>query len=323
MTIDYKLNEDRIKDGLTQSELAMMDDCVMKWNLWYNNLVTKRGSWAWPLEVGTAFHCFAESFYNSTKHKGGKPCDPNLVIMEVPDEDVLQDDQFKYDMDYWVAVLGALQRAYVRYWQDDLVAWKPDIVEEVVMKEYRGYKFTGKIDLGGETPKGYGLLDHKSTSSLEKLTEEGWDFRLQFNFYPWLLAETKHPKVFLINGIRKPALRITKSETQLAFINRIARDIASKPTEYFRRTPMPINPERIAHFQRTVLDPKIDFIELAKKNPRLLLNLNTNACTKFNQTCAFLQICRTQLAGNEFQFHQREDKHVELITGPLEVKVTK
>lgn len=310
MELNLALNEKNLLVGLTQSELGMLDDCKMKWNLTYNNLLRRRGGWNWPMEVGTAFHSFGQTFYNSTRGKK-VPFNPNLVTFEKPDEDVLLDDKFNADMEFWIGALGALQRGYARHWKDDLTMLRSDIVEEVVEKKYRGFNFTGKIDWAGTTPKAYGLMDHKTSSSLEHLTEEGWDFRLQFNFYPWLLSEKK-PTVFIINGIRRPALRRTQTETLRAFINRTANDIAKRPLEYFRRTLMPINPERIRHFQETVIDPKLNFIEAARKNPDLLVNKNTNHCTAYYSTCPFLPICRDKFKGNEFMYTQRDVKHVEL-----------
>lgn len=302
----------RLEDGITQSELTVLDDCKMKWNLSYNNLVTRRGGWNWPIEVGSAFHYFAESFYKSILNKSD--CDPSVIVMDKPDEDVLQDSDFEQKMEYWTGVLGAMQRAYTKLYQNDLKLIEPEIIEQVIVREYRGYTFTAKIDLTGKSPQTRRLqMDHKTTSSINDIVEDGWDFRLQFNFYPWMLAETQMPDTFIINAIRRPALKQTKAELHRAFINRIANDINARPLDYFRRESVPINPAKIKHFQETVLDPKIDFINRAASYPELLVNKNTNHCRAYHTTCGFLPICRTSWEAEQFQFKIRDTKHVELV----------
>lgn len=304
MKLNFKLNETHLATGVTQSELSAMDDCIMKWNLGYNNLVVRKGRWNWAFVVGSALHDFFEKFYRGEG-------DANMISIEAPGEDVLIDSKFEEQRDYWMGVIGAMQRAYARKYADDLTLFEPEIVEEVVTREYRGMKFTGKLDLAARGPNGMFIMDHKTTSNVTALTEDGWDFRLQFQFYPWLLEHLK-PTKFTINAIKKPLLRQTKTETHAGFVNRVAKDIATRPEEYFKRDSMPINRAKIKHFQDTILDPKISRFEIARKHPEILLNRNTNTCTKYGGVCEFLPICRNGWELEQFQYEKRENKHEEL-----------
>lgn len=307
LTLKQEVDLKQLKKGLTQSEIATWDTCHTKWNLSYNNQLKKKGEYIWHFAVGSALHDFMEKFYRR------EDPDPSVVVLEEPGEDVDRNDAFQQEWEYWVSVLSGMQTAYVRKYKKDLLDYKFEIVEEVVTREFEGFTFTGKIDIGMQLEDGIGLMDHKTTKDIKYLIDVGWDFKLQFQFYPWLIAD-RNPRRFTVNGIKKPLLRQTKNETRQGFILRCARIFAIEPDEYFRRESMPVTQDTIKHFEKEVLIPKIREFELAQKHPILVAGKNTNNCNAYFQACPHLNVCRQGWKVNQFQYEQRESKHPELTT---------
>lgn len=307
------LRPETFSAGFTQSEIGVWDDCAEKWYLGYNHRLQRRGGFEWHFVYGDAVHETLANFYRDGSEE--------IASLQFPEGTVLTAEQ-ELERVKWEAVLRVQMEQYFAYRQDDLAAWSPWAVEEVIETEFEGVKLRGKIDLGHRVDGDDVdiLTDHK-TFGLDDY--EGWQFRFQFMFYIWLVQRATGRKIkqFMINGIKKPQLQWTKKETLQGFAVRVRQAMIQEPAKYFQRHPMHMIKHSMEHFEERVLRPKIERIKLLTQatTPATIVeslarNQNSHHCVAFGSCCEFLPICKHG-ASREQHFYQRRDhKHSELAT---------
>jgi hypothetical protein len=316
--MQFQLNPKSLVEGFTQSELSMMSNCSMKWNLGYNMMLRKRGSFSWALIVGSAFHSTMEQMY-ATKGKRWERAE-----FVFPDDVILtgQDQQKK---EYWEQVLQIMLEAYAQQYKDDFTQLQvlPEGNEMDVDLEFEGIRLRGKIDLWFLLrKKEKWMMDHKTTSRLDRNVVMGWDFRFQFMFYLWLLQRLQGKNAargMYINAIKKPQLRQGEKESLPSFVQRIRTDYFARPETYFYREPLRLMKESMEHFENVVLRPKIEKLKLLC-NPdvphlqkvAMFTDMNTDYCQVYNTACQFLPICQHGLAAHREEYIQKTTKHEEL-----------
>jgi len=307
------LRAETLEDGVTQSELSMFDECAFKWNARYNWLLQRADHFPWPLFVGAAWHNFQEAFHKDPN------CDVTKFVEPVIPGNIARDSEFEKWLDYWACVMPAYQQVYARIYEEERHhEWF--IVEEELSANLLDFKIRGKIDLASETLKF--IRDFKSTASAWLTAPDGWQFKLQFMTYCWLMVQN-YPKwgkkkfAFQLDMMQKPGLKQTKADgTWTGHITRVCNDIASRPEFYFQRSSCDIFPEAIKRFEDEVLVPKLQRLALVRDNPAecesIILNKNTNACNSFGNRCEFWDICEKGWDVSKFFFQNREIKHQEL-----------
>jgi hypothetical protein len=126
---------------------------------------------------------------------------------------------------------------------------------------------------------------------------------------------------FTVNGLKKPELRIGKTESIETFVSRIRQDMIQTPEKYFKRIPMDRIAGSMEHFEERVLRPKLNRIRLLTEASTsgivlesLARNQNTGNCVKYGSTCQFMPICQHGFKLEGFQYTRREHKHEELET---------
>lgn len=306
------LNKGTVADGFTQSEFSDMS-CMQRWNYRYNQLLQKPGIIPFALRVGTVWHDVMEQFYatQGTRFKvatlqpeeGDIPTVIDLTIFE-----------------YWNHVLPAMMEAYAIYYKGDFVKWKIEKIEQELDIVYRGIRLRGKIDLMGTDANGNWPWDHKTTARLNMDVVAGWDFRFQFMFYLWLLSKVEPMKMkgFVVNAVKKPELRVKKTESLPEFARRVREDMIIEPDKYFFRHPYIITKGQMENFEKNVVDPKLDILQFIinnQENPlawSLLHNKNTDECQKWGGApCAFIELCQHG-ESHKFLYRTKEQKHLEL-----------
>lgn len=315
--LQLALQPDTIKDGITQSELSMKDECAFKWNLRYNNRLNRADYFSWPLFVGAAWHEFQERWRN-----GKGSCDVTKFVLPasvtIPKDG--RDSEFEKWLEYWTYVLPAYQEAYATvYAGEEKHDWK--LVEQELSAEHLGFIIRGKIDLMSDSPRF--IRDFKSTASSWLTSPDGWHFKLQFMLYCWLVWKNfpewaAKPFTFQLDMMQKPGLKQTAADgTWGGHIRRVVLDVKKRAAEYYlERTSHPILVENIRRFEEHVLTPKIQALALVRDNPdetiSLITNPNTNACNAFGNRCEFYDICDKGWDAGKFFFLRRDKKHEEL-----------
>lgn len=317
LPIEFVINPALIGEGVTQSEMQTMDNCGEKWYLRYNMLLGLRGSFSWALVYGGWIHAALEEFYKTK----GKRWHIDPVIQG---KEFLQGAMLK-DIDYWRQLAELQMSIYASHYKGDHAFWRTKEVEFIADFEFEGVRLKGMIDLFVESKvhKGFYVVDHKTTSRLDKQTVLGWDFRLQFMFYCWLAWKMwgkEFPVMgYYINAMKKPQLRRGVKETIPQFLQRVQTDMLGEPDKYFYRERLRLKKGDLQRFEDTILRPKLFKVKLLM-NPKvstdikaaIIRNKNTDHCMHYGQPCEFLRACQHGLTLEKFSFHRRAVKHQEL-----------
>ena len=314
LDLTFTLQPHTLAGGFTQSELSLMDECMKKWNLRYNNLLRPKGQFNWYHYVGNAWHTFQQLW---REKKGDYDLDKG-VFSAIP-KDTDRSGDFDKWIEYWAAVIPAYQREYAKMYAEEAAHdWL--IVEKELSFEYLGFLIRGKIDLASAKPKF--IRDFKSTTSAWLISPNGWHFKLQFMTYCWLMAKNypdwaKGQFQFQLDIMQKPGLKQTKADTTWqGHIRRVVADVKERPEYYLTRSSALVTPESIQRFEDEVMTPKVQRLALCRDNPEetvaLLMNPNTNACNNFGNQCEFFEICDKGLKAGQFFFEKRPTKHEEL-----------
>lgn len=276
--------KETFQDGITQSEMTVMDECMFKWNMRYNRRLELEGYYRIPLMFGTAWHQFQEVFHGGGKVENGIPIlsfPENAVVVE-GDEDKLKQYQW---------MLDGMCKGYAKFYKDDLKTFKWKFIEKEFEVEFMGLKFKFKIDR--LSTKGE-LFDAKTTSMLRNDILAKWDFKFQFIFYAWGVFKADCPvNEFIVDVVKKPQIRPTKGEPLIAYGRRVEMDLLGKPDQYFYRNKVDVSKEVMANFQENILMPKIERWKLMNEAPGSLMwnNKNTEACHHYGETCQYFPIC--------------------------------
>lgn len=306
------IHRNTISEGFTQSEISDMS-CMQRWNNRYNQRLQKPGIIRFPFVVGSAWHGGMEQFYAT---KGARVHIATLQPAEGDIPSLADLEEFKY----WNAVLPMMMEAYAIYYKQDHIKWKIHSIEREMDVTYRGLRLRGKIDLTINDGSGDWIVDHKTTSRLMKDIIAGWDFRFQFMFYIWMLSKVDPMKIkgYYVNAVKKPELRVKKTESLEEFAVRVRQDMIIEPDKYFYREPYLISKGNLDHFEQVVVNPKITRLLFVIDNPdhplsrAIIEDKNTDECQKYGGApCEFIDLCRY---GNMMKalFREKERKHLEL-----------
>ena len=313
--LDLRLQERTAAEGFTQSELSLMDECMLKWNFRYNNLLTREGEFNWSHFVGGAWHMFQQLWRQS---KG--EFDLEHAIFPVIPKGTKMDSDFEKTHEYWTHVLPAYQLAYAKMYSEEAKhSWM--IIEEELSAQHLGFTIRGKIDLASDKLRF--IRDFKTTVSAWLTSPNGWHFKLQFMLYCWLMVKNnpdwlKKDFQFQLDVMQKPGLKETKADGSWAgHIRRVCADVQKERPEYYlTRQSSLVSRDALARFEDNVLTPKIQKLALIAENPDetlcLLTNPNTNACNSFGNQCEFFEVCEKGWDAGKFFFRNRPTKHEEL-----------
>lgn len=304
------LRPETFAGGFTQSEIGTWDDCAEKWYLGYNQLLEKIGGFEWHFVYGDGVHASLEHFYRTGTME--------VATLQFPEGVNLTAAQ-EIERDMWQMILKVQMERYAEYYKDDLEAWDIWAVEEVLEYEWEGVKLRGKLDLGFDSDAIPSISDHKSFGMDDY---EGWNFRFQFMFYWWLARKVTGRKIrkFMVNGVKKPQLRLKKDESVASFGVRVLQDMIQVPDKYFVRVNLTSMKHSMEHFEERVLRPKINRIKLLTQEgtpamivESLVRNQNSHNCVNYGSSCPFLPICKHGNIREGHFYRRRADKHVELV----------
>lgn len=314
--LTFELSPIVAADGFTQSELTCMDDCGKKWFWRYHEQLTRRGSFHWSLVIGDAVHKTLEQMY-ATKGETWevKPFRyPSGVILD-------PSDSAKEKL--WYVIVDAMMTAYSQHYYRDFEEWEIEKIEETVEVEFMGFKFKGKIDLRYRNigSRLDWITDHKTTFRLGPDITAMWEFKFQFMFYLWLMWKSGRDDLngYQINAIRRPELRLGKTEGFPEFGERIRQDMVHEPQKYFYRNAIKFDVDMLRHFENRVLLPKVERLVLLsgdayKYNAASAIahNMNTDACYRYGKPCEFLALCMQAPEDFLHEYDKRSSKHEEL-----------
>ena len=311
-----------LEEGFSQSEMTAWDECPEAWYRGYAERLYLPGQISWPLLYGDAAHKNIEYFHR----EGHRP--KEIVMLQIPNdmEGMLSAEQ-EAELQHWNAVLSAQMERYFIHYADDAETLELLLegTEQVLETVFHGIRLRGKIDMMMKRSTNFGIMDTKTTSRYSPDILNGWYYKFQFMFYPWLTWRALGKKIseFGVDVIVKPALRLKQNESVESFHARIKADMIQEPDKYFKRIWLPLVKGSLEVFEETLLKPKLNRIKaLTNVTQPDILNLltrnrNTNNCSRIGRTCQFLPLCQNG-ESERFRYRAKEYKHTELDTQTFE-----
>lgn len=256
---------DLLKDGLTQSQIQNYLKCKR-----YFFLSLVRG-WSEArlsesLIFGILFHNWLEFVYKNLD----QAIDTKDAIEEVLEAYASENDAEDWPLDVrqeWEIIAAKLRAVAPAYWdwwakEDAKFQWRE--LEEVFKIFVPVTLRTGKVVDVPLTGKRDGLIQVSKKLALFETKTKGRinigglsntvsnDF--QVNFYLWVLRQQKLPtNQFVYNIIHNPSLRLGAKESIDEFQERISKDIAKNPADYFIRMEKTVSDKQLDTFGEIVM----------------------------------------------------------------------
>jgi len=313
--------KEAIEDGFTQSEIDTLNECGYKWYLAYA-LRVKGVEFDHNFLFGSAWHEFQAAYWKT----GGKVASLQKAVVERDPEMVMTTEDEAW-FEFIDDKLKVLAEEYINFFRDKDFVLGAEVlsVEEIfeLSVEFNGMEIVlkGRQDLKRKQYKKPEIWDHKTSQNISEGQDRGWGFRFQFMFYLWVdrqLNPEHKTNTLIVNRMRKPSIRLKQGELVGQYLQRLHQDIASDPSKYFNRSSLTLVKGQMDHFEKHVLDPKLEKISLIA-NPKtsdsairaIVFDMNTRACFSiYGKWCPFIEHCDKGKA--VAKFHRRENKHPEL-----------
>lgn len=275
----------------TASSLACVRACPKKYENEYIKLMQIKKEREY-LTFGTNGHEALAIFFEKGQN----------ALVKHFDSEVYQDDSQKL----MSGKIKALVTQFV--FSDEAASIKPIMVEEKIEYECEGKTIAGKIDLVGEVGGKKWLIDHKFLSDISDINS----FKANSQMDSYLLALSKmgvHCEGIIWNLIRKPTIRVKKTETIDEYLVRLQDDVATRPDFYYMFLPVKRTPDEIQE-NNPEIAMQIKYLNWLKETGNFFKD--RSRCGDYGG-CQFRSLCTPGLSLDEFE--TRESKHPELEGG--------
>jgi len=224
-------------------------------------------------------------------------------------------------------VVGGIPYGYIDHYETDLLDWEIIAVEEQVRaaildpktgqpSETYDYGMVLDMVVRERSTGEYVLVEHKTTSQLNEAYWRKLELDPQLSGY-WLGCHAKGWPItkIIYNVIKLPGIRQRQTESRKSYYDRIREELTMQPEKYFHRKPIYRTQEQLLEF----LDGTwrwIKFIDRLWGRPMQdWLKSDIIACTRFNRTCEFLDVCAYGMEGPHMSaFYKRDEQHPEFPT---------
>lgn len=317
------INKETIEDGFTQSEVMTLNECGYKWHLAYN-LRLKGIEFDHNFLMGKAWHRFQESYWAS---KGNRLKIKLPAIMTHLDSEMLLTTEDEQYLEFLEKKLIVLANAYIELYDEEDFDGSVEVksIEEVLDQKFEvegiEIRLLAMLDLVANMQNSGTIIDHKTTGGELEAVSKHWEYKFQFMWYFWFGREV-HPELkirkFMVNTVRKPSIRLKKTETEPVYLHRLTQDIAEDASRYFQRETLYLGAGKLNTFVEHTLDPWLLLIKTISdpKTPTsimraIIFRKNTHACINlYGKPCPYIKHC----AEGEIirSFNLRQEKHPEL-----------
>ena len=307
--------------AISASSGATYRECPRKYELAFLHQLTADGFNA-PFFVGDMVHLGLEKFYKREHPKIIVEDVQNALIAKMQGTFIPAEDMDGADKDVSI-VIGMLIGYFKHYGPNELALWNPIHGSEFGFRlkfSAHGVEipFVGKIDMIATNSKDGQLwmVEHKTTglSTNEYLTK--WHMGMQPHGYVWAgrrlhaagILPTR-PSGCMINVIKKPGIRLKKTETQDQFNLRLTQEYLDNPDKYFAREWIPIGDREIAWFEQQLAE----WIRRMQHDARIgFFPQNTDACHSHFGACRMFPICfQGERDPGVFQYYRLRESQFE------------
>lgn len=238
--------------------------------------------------MGTAFHAGLEAFYG-----GGNAIKAVKAVFDKQNKSTFTEyelAQFEKDETTVQAMLAGYMKLYKR---DE---FKVKAVEQEFQLPFKNVKFTGKIDMVVERDGGLWIVEHKTTSGIDKnyLDRTHIDAQVLTYILGCFHLFKKFPKGIIYNAVRKPEIRQKQMETSEEFQMRLIADYFSRPDFYFAREEILISFSQIKQFVRElqfIIRQIIKAHKLFNEGKEEAFYMNSGHCINKYGRCQFMDAC--------------------------------
>lgn len=306
-------------DLVTHSEAQTFRDCRQKWELSYEQGLKSKFA-SLPFFLGTVLHVYLQHYY-----LGERPQLPVIAakVRATSGKFLPQVDDAAH---LGITCMGALLELYPKF--DCVKRLKLKVLGTEMpfkMPMPGGKIHTGMIDVLAKDSYGrIYIIDHKSTSQIDDSFIESFGLNSQFQTYLWAvrgdpaiikLAGGLAPYAIIPNLVKKPTLRLGKTESVTKFVARIKEHILTNPGNYFHSEPLYYEHKTNKRFEAST-EPLISEIARVQKLQgqarKDALYPNFSQCDGHYGRCPFQGVCR-QVPGAEAFLTQKAVRHEELL----------
>lgn len=297
---------DILKHGVTQSMLGNFMKCREKAKLSLKGWSASNFSGA--IQYGELFHGSLERIFKYKEKHGLTNAPSDKLIFKIIDRvakeleagyEGTKDEAFE-NLVYNKLLAQAQLPLYLKHNEKDFSRKKWTVLEtefNVPLTILAGGKevtipFRGKIDGGYEQDNKFRLFETKTKSLIDYgalVDMLHMDFQTSSYTLAALSLGFPFPAGILYNIIRRPQLRQRKTETMDKFIERVGKDIQSRPKWYFIRFNIAIEKQEMDAFIKEFKLIVRDFY--LWHTGKLSHYKNTGACQDKYGACAFLPLC--------------------------------
>lgn len=188
------------------------------------------------------------------------------------------------------------------------VNFESPIIDTVTGKISKYFIASGKVDQIIEMDDGIYLYELKTKKYITPSTIEAIDIDGQvlhyLSYYPKKI-KNKKIKGIVYEIIKKPSIRLKKSESDIAYMNRIIDLYVNQNEEYYYRSKHIISKEVLKEYKSNVVSCIKDIIHCTKNN---LFYKNYNSCFMYNTHCDFYGLCWNDNPNIESLYENRYKK---------------
>lgn len=206
----------------------------------------------------------------------------------------------------------AVLPVYFQFWHEDISKMDWYSLEHKFKVPIGDTRLIGRMDGNFKPFKGKKVLWLFETKTKSRLGEHGESnlvdilpHELQANLYlgAMIALYQEIPGGLLLNIIRRPGMKMKKSEGPKAYATRVANDVKKRPEYYFIRLRMTIDKSDLKRMQTEHAALVRDFVRWSKGKGEHYRN--SGQCENKYGTCEYLKICS---AGDYTGMYQREPR---------------
>lgn len=285
---------------LSYSRIATYQECQRKYKLAFIDDIQPKKQPGY-FTLGNAMHKFLETYYS-------KIANPEKVIKPIFDEirekagDNLSQDA-AYDLDVDQAIVEGIAKAYPLRYPNDFELYPNFLTEKdaaikvirVGAKGAQEFEYYGKLDILAQDKEGnWWVMDHKTATTIDPnyLTAAKLSWQtIGYMFLAKKILGGVWPKGVVYNVIKKPGIRLKKTETASQFVQRVFKEYTGpNGVNYFARQEIIYDKGVLEEWQK-----ESSFIgaEIVRKqgNEKAQFVKNTGSCLAKFGTCKFIDIC--------------------------------
>lgn len=283
--------------AMSASSMSTFRECPRKYELSFLHQLTPEGIYV-PFFIGDKVHEGLERFY-----RGDHPRD---IVRDIQDkiwtdlQTIFVPDDMQAKVNKEISIIAGMLLGYFKHygqaerrtvWTDIQVELGFDLRWDDRIRNWGRMDFCGSFTPDGQ----FWVMEHKTTGLGSYDYLQKWHLGFQPHNYAWaanrahqLGVIARRPTGVVVNVIRKPGIRLKKTETQEQFNLRLTNEYLTNPEKYFVREWIPITEADLAWYE---VQQGYWVEQLKRCYDAGFFPQNTDACVSHYGSCRYWPIC--------------------------------